>query len=304
MNFFKQIATILVLILGYSNLAAQTTIRKSDNKWNLLVDNKPFEVKGVTFGYTDAIENYEHYFEDLNFLGVNTIRIWATNKNTKKLLDAAHAHNIKVMVGIWMRHGRAGMEADDSFNYLEDKAGMEDMYNNALNTVDDYKNHPAVLTWAIGNEVYLNMATDEEKEAYSKLLERICSTIKRVDKNHPITSVEAWTFSLDWWQKFVPSIDIYGLNSYGTGANYLASKLEKKGIDKPYIITEFGVTGEWDIKAEKNGVKIEPTDKEKYEAIALGYINWIKNKSSCLGVYVFHYANGNNFGSPWLFTHH
>ena len=102
----------------------------------------------------------------------------------------------------------------------------------------------------------------------------------------------------------MPSIDIYGLNSYGPGANYLAAELDKRGIDKPYIVTEFGVTGEWDIKNKKNGIAIEPSDSEKYDAIAKGYPNWIKNKPSCLGVYVFHYSNGNDFGTPWLMTHH
>ena len=80
--------------------------------------------------------------------------------------------------------------------------------------------------------------------------------------------------------------------------------MKKRGIDKPYIITEFGVTGEWDIKAKKNEIEIEPSDKEKYDAIALGYHDWIKSKSNCLGVYVFHYSSGTDFISPWLFTHH
>lgn len=283
---------------------AQTTIAKTDGDWNLSVDGKPFEIKGVTFGYVDDVEQYQSYFEDLKFLGVNTIRIWATNDDTETLLDVAHANNIKVMVGIWMRHGRPGMEDDDRFNYLEDDNGMDIMYNNALNVVETYKNHPAVLTWAIGNEVYLNMETDAEKTAYSKLLERICSAIKKQDSNHPITSVEAWTFGLQWWETYVPSIDIYGLNSYGPGANLLASELEKRQIDKPYIITEFGVTGEWDIKSNTHGVTKEPTDKEKYEAISKGYTQWIQPHPNCLGVYIFHYANGNEFISPWLLTHH
>lgn len=295
--------TLLICFLG-CYLNAQTTIIKTDSIWKLHVDGKPFDVKGVTFGHVDDVENYDAYFKDLQALGVNTIRLWATGKNTMKLLDVAEKYNIKIMMGIWMRHGRPGMEDDDSFNYLKDTEGMETMYNNAIEVVQKYKNHPAVLTWGIGNEVYLNMATDAEKEAYSKLLERICSDIKKIDENHPITSVEAWTFGLDWWQKYVPSIDIYGLNSYGAGANYLADELKKRNIDKPYIITEFGVTGEWDIKAEKNGVKIEPSDQEKYDAIAKGYHDWIKSKPNCLGMYVFHYANGNNFGTPWLFTHH
>ena len=170
-------------------------------------------------------------------------------------------------------------------------------------TVKKYKDHPAVLTWGIGNEVYLNIATNAEKEAYSKLLEKICKEIKILDKNHPITSVEAWTFGLDWWQKLVPSIDIYGLNSYGAGANYLQTELDKRNIDKPYIITEFGVTGEWDIKQEKNGVKVEPNDLEKFDAIANGYNEWIANKSKNLGVFVFHYSNNKNHMAPWLLTH-
>ena len=286
------------------SLHAQTSISKNGDNWELLVDGEPFDAKGVTFGYVDDVENYQFYFNDLKFLGVNTIRIWATNEHTDKLLDVAHQHGIKVMMGIWMRHGRPGMEDDDSFNYLEDHEGMEAMYDNAINTVNQYKEHPAVLTWAVGNEVYLNIATDAEKEAYSKLLERICGDIKKIDTTHPITSVEAWAFGLDWWQKHVPSIDIYGLNSYGAGANYLAGELEKRNIDKPYIVTEFGVTGEWDIEAEKNGIKIEPTDQEKYDVIVHGYQDWIKSKPNCLGVYIFHYANGHDHMSPWLFTHH
>ncbi|MEW4923253.1 glycoside hydrolase family 2 TIM barrel-domain containing protein [Algibacter sp. 2305UL17-15] len=291
-------------ICSVSSSNAQTTLQKTNNNWELLVNGKPFEIKGATFGYDNDVPNYDTYFKDLNFLGVNSIRTWATDENSQQLLDTAHKYNIKVMVGIWMRHGRPGMEDDDSFNYLEDKKGMEAMYTNAINTVEKYKNHPAVLTWGIGNEVYLNMATDEEKTAYSKLLERICSEIKKRDKNHPITSVEAWTFGLEWWQKYVPSIDIYGLNSYGAGAGVLASELEKRAIDKPYIITEFGVTGEWDIKAEKNGIKIEPSDQQKYDAIAKGYHDWIVTKPANLGAYVFHYANGNDFIAPWLFTHY
>lgn len=294
---------ILSLIMSIG-VQAQTTVQKTNKGWSLSVDDNPFEIKGVTFGYDKDVENYDRYFKELQFLGVNTIRTWAAGENTKNLLDAAQTYGIKVMVGIWMRHGRPGMEDDDRFNYLEDAEGMEDMYVNAVKVVKQYKDHPAVLTWGIGNEVYLNIATGPEKEAYSKLLERICSRIKKLDPNHPITSVEAWTFGLEWWQKYVPSLDIYGLNSYGPGVSYLQGELDKRNIDKPYIITEFGVTGEWDIKQEKNGVKVEPSDQQKYKAIANGYPDWIQNKPSCLGVYVFHYSSGNDFLSPWLLMFH
>ncbi|WP_040559509.1 glycoside hydrolase family 2 TIM barrel-domain containing protein [Kordia algicida OT-1] len=283
---------------------AQVTLEKKDTTWSFMVNGKPFTVKGVTFGHDNDTANYDLYFKDLKALGVNTIRTWATGEHTEKLLNTAEKHNIKVMVGIWMRHGRPGMEDDDSFDYLEDTEGMETMYNHSIKVVEKYKNHPAVLAWGIGNEVYLNIATDAEKEAYSKFLERLCSNIKKIDQNHPISSTEAWTFGLDWWEKYVPSIDVYGLNCYGAGADFLSEELSKRNIDKPYVITEFNVTGEWDIKAEINGVKVEPSDEEKYSAIVNGYQNWIQNKTNCLGVYIFHYSNGNEYASPWLFTHH
>lgn len=300
----RLLCILIVFGLLNSKINAQVNLKKTDSTWTLMVDGEPFDVKGATFGHDHDIENFNSYFKDLQFLGVNTIRIWGTNDDTIKLLDAAHKYNIKVLMGIWMRHGKPGMEGDDNFNYLEDTKGMEAIYKEAIEVVEKYKNHSAVLSWGVGNEVYLNIATDPEKEAYSKLLERICSKIKTLDPNHPITSVEAWTIGMDWWYKLVPSIDIYGLNSYGAGASLLAEELEKRGIDKPYIITEFGVTGEWDIDYKKNGIKVEPNDQQKYDAIAKGYHDWIKNKSSCLGVYVFHYGSGNNFGSPWLLTHH
>lgn len=282
---------------------SQVTIEKSDNTWKLLVDKEPFDIKGVTFGYDDDPANFMTYFKDLKSIGVNTIRTWGTGPNTSLLLEAAERHNIKVLLGIWMRHGRPGMEADDSFDYLKDIDGMEVMYNTAIDVVRRFKGHPAVLAWGIGNEVYLNTETDEEKVVYSKFLERVCKDIKSMDKEHPILSVEAWTFGLDWWEQYVPSLDIYGLNVYGAGADLLQEELDKRQIDKPYVITEFGVTGEWDIKTKKFGVTKEPSDAEKYNVIVEGYNNWVVPKPSCLGVYMFHYGDGNHFAAPWLLTH-
>ena len=297
-TFFLFFSILLAL-----NIQAQTTIKQINGKWTFLIEGKSFEVKGATFGYDKDVNNYEKHFQELNNLGVNTIRTWGTGEHTRKLLDVAHKYNIKVMLGIWMRHGKPGMEADDSFDYVNDSIGKETMYKNTLSIVEKYKNHPAILTWGVGNEVYLNMATDKEKIAYSKLLERICFQIKKIDENHPVTSVEAWTFGVDWWLKYVPSIDIFGINTYGAGANILPQELAKKGVKKPYVITEFGVRGEWEIKKDKNGVIPEPTDQEKYDAIVKGYSEWIKPKPNCLGVYVFHYANDNRHVAPWLLTH-
>jgi len=299
----KSYLSIYLVFFVYVLTVAQTRVQQNEGQWQFMIDGEAFKVKGATFGYDEDVANYDDYFKELKFLGVNSIRTWGTGKNTGALLDAAEKFNIKVMLGIWIRHGRPGAEADDSFNYLEDKAGMEEMYNNAIEVIKSYKDHPALLLWGVGNEVYINTATDEEKLAYSKFLERVCSSIKSLDDQHPVASVEAWTFGLDWWEKHVPSLDVYGLNSYGPGAGILSEELKKRNIAKPYVITEFGVMGAWDMPKDENGVTQEPDDEQKYNAIVKGYPDWIDSKDNCLGVYVFHYGNSDEYVGPWLLTH-
>jgi exo-beta-1,3-glucanase (GH17 family) len=122
---------------------SQTTIEKTTLGWSLLVDGSPLKIKGATFGYDKEVENKEAYFKDLKFLGLHTIRTWATDENTPQLLDAADKYGIKVMLGIWMRHGRPGMEDDESFDYLTDTKGIEAMYTDAIETVEAYKKIPS-----------------------------------------------------------------------------------------------------------------------------------------------------------------
>lgn len=296
----KHLLFILSLFI-VPGIMAQTTVKKENGAWQLYVDGAPFDVKGVTIGgKTTKKETISATFKDLQFLGVNSIRTWGTDEDTRMLLDTAQAYGIKVMVGIWMRHGRPGMEGDDNFNYLEDKQGMEDMYNYALKTVRDYKDHPAVLCFGVGNEVVLNIATDAEKKAYAQYLEKVCSAIKAEDPAHPVASVSAWTFSWEWWRDYTPSIDIYAINVYGAGADRIPDEMANLKIDKPYVITEFGVRGEWEVPKDDNGLEIEPDDREKYDVIAEGYPKWIKPKPACLGVYVFHYSHSTTHGSVWL----
>ena len=296
----KKIVVAALLVLTQGIVLAKTTVKKENGEWKLFVNEQPFQLKGLTFGGDVTKENVGGYLRDLRFLGVNTVRTWGTNDNTKILLDSAEVYGIKVMLGIWMRHGRPGMEGDDSFDYLTDSKGMDDMYKGAIATVEQFKNHPALLYFGVGNEVYLNIATDEEKKAYSLFLEKVCSHIKSIDSNHPIVSVDAWSFGFKWWKEYVPSVDIYGVNSYGPGVAQIPNELQKAGVDKPYVITEFGVSGEWDSKKDRNGSLIEPSDEDKYHDIAVGAKEWILSKPSCLGVYVFHYGNDNSFGSVWL----
>jgi hypothetical protein len=298
----KLLGSLLLSLCIGSNFvyADESKVVKENGRWQLLVNGKPYVVKGATFGRPITKENIGGYMKDLRSMGVNTLRTWGAGKETKLLLDSANAYGIKIMVGIWMRHGRPGMEGDDNFDYLHDKKGMDDMFAGALEAVRLYKDHPGVLVWGVGNEVTLNIATDPEKKAYAKFLEGVIQAIKKEDTKHAVASVSAWTFDWKWWKEFTPSLDIYGINVYGGGANQIPDEMTKLGVDKPYMICEYGVNGEWEAKPDQNGLLIEPNDKQKYEVIAKGYHDWIETKENCLGLFVFHYGNGDDHGSVWL----
>ena len=59
----KAILFLILTIVTSENIKAQTTVENINGKWTFIVDAKPFEVKGVTFGYDNEVDNYEKYFQ-------------------------------------------------------------------------------------------------------------------------------------------------------------------------------------------------------------------------------------------------
>ncbi|HEV7298345.1 MAG TPA: glycoside hydrolase family 2 TIM barrel-domain containing protein [Tepidisphaeraceae bacterium] len=283
--------------------AGRVEVTVRDRQASLVVDGRPFQVQGVTFGVSiDDPDRLDAAFKDLKFLGVNAIRTWDTEERSALLLDAAERHGIKVVLGLWLRHGRPGAEGDDSFDWVSDEAGRQAQLDRTLATVQRFKDHPALLMWGVGNEVILNIATEPAKLAYAKFLGSLCREIKAIDRDHPVMSVEAWTIGWQYWADHAADVDVYGTNVYGPGAGVLDGEHKRMGMTKPYLISEFGVRGEWDAPKDQNGLEIEPNDKEKYDAIATGYREWIRPQPMCLGAFVFHYGDNDDHAAVWLST--
>lgn len=296
------ISSLLLLAASALPLSAAVSIEGAANDWRFAIDGKPFYVHGVTWGggkYNEAAWRAD--FTALQGLGVNAVRTWGCGDETGKLLDLAHEHGIKVMAGLWMRHGRVGAEGDDVFNWITDTAGKQGQYDGNLAWVAKYKDHPALLCWGVGNEVILNIGPEEEKIAYSEFLGKLTAEIKKLDPHHPIASVDAWTMAWPYWKKYAPAIDIYAVNTYGYGAPALVAEQDKLAINHPYMITEYGATGEWETKEDGNGVRMDPTDQEKYGIIATGFPDMIgKFKGRNLGGFVFHFGNSFDSTGLWL----
>ena len=77
--------------------------------------------------------------------GGNAVRI-GFNDKVGEVLDEAQRLNLTVLFGLPVQAERNG------FDYGDEQA-VQEQYNRMRKIVETYKDHPALLMWAIGNEL-------------------------------------------------------------------------------------------------------------------------------------------------------
>ncbi len=122
-----------------------------------------------------------------------------------------------------------------------------------------------------------------------KAVGELAKLVKTLDPNHPAMTVvaEVSQEKIDLIKKYAPEIDVLGVNSYG-GLASLPKRLKEYGWTKPYIVTEFGPLGPWEMGKTPWGAAFEQTSSEKAMMFAKNYHSSIKNQSGwCVGSYSF-----------------
>ena len=281
--------------------AGPSTVRVtgSQGDWQLNVNGAPYEVKGITYGPKES--DADGYMRDLKNMGVNTIRTWGVDDaTTPGFLDKAAQQGIKVIVGHWL---------DQGVDYVNDTE-----YKNARKTeivarVNALKNKQGVLMWDIGNEVILTMqdhglaadVVEARRVAYAKFVNEVAVAVQAADPNHPVTSTDAYTQAWMYYKQYTPALNLLAVNSYGA-IDTVKRDWISGGYTKPYILTEGGPHGEWEVPNDINGVPDEPTDLEKKAGYTYSW-NALKGHSGvALGGTEFHYGLENDFGGVWLNT--
>jgi exo-beta-1,3-glucanase (GH17 family) len=271
----------------------------TQGNWQLQVNGAAYRLKGLTYGPPQAAA--DGYMRDLHNMGVNTIRIWGVDDaNTPTLLDRAAQQGIKVVVGHWLNQGA---------DYVNDTAYMNSVKTEVVNRVNALKNNPGVLMWDVGNEVILTMqdhglsATEVEARriGYAKFVNQLAQAIHAADPNHPVTSTDAYTGAWPYYKQYAPDLDLLAVNSYGAIGN-VYNDWVSGGYTKPYIVTEGGPAGEWEVPNDVNGVPTEPTDVQKRDGYTSSVNAINAHPGVSLGVTEFHYGLENDFGGVWLNT--
>lgn len=258
-------------------------LKQIDGNWILLRNGDPYLIRGA--GGPGPLDR-------LAAAGANSIRVWNTD-NVEPILDEAHALGMTVAVGIWLGHERHG------FDY-NDKVRVREQMEKARNAVLRYKDHPAVLLWGVGNEME-GFESGDDPRIWAAVND-VAAMIKEVDPHHPTMTVTAEIGGgrSEMVHKHVPAIDIHGINSYG-GASSIAKRMKEAGATKPYVITEFGPAGPWEMPTSEWGAPFEQTSTQKAEYYRRGYQQSIlDNPGMALGAYAFLWGNKMEGTATWF----
>ncbi|MFF4934748.1 discoidin domain-containing protein [Streptomyces griseofuscus] len=278
-------------------------VEGTQGNWRLTVGGQPYTVKGVTWG--PAVSDAPTYLPGVKAMGANTIRTWGTDGSSKTLLDAAAANGIRVINGFWLQPG-GGPGAGGCVDYVTDTTYKNAMLTEFAQWVDAYKSHPATLMWNVGNESVLGLQNcysgsqlEAERNAYTSFVNDVAKKIHSIDPDHPVTSTDAWTGAWPYYKRNAPDLDLYAVNSYSNVCKVRQDWLDG-GYTKPYIITETGPAGEWEVPDDVNGIPDEPTDIQKADAYTKAWNCVTGHQGVALGATLFHYGTEHDFGGVWF----
>lgn len=172
--------------------------------------------------------------------------------------------------------------------------------------METYRDHPAVLMWNVGNESILGLQNcyggeelERQRNAYASYVNQVAQAIHAVDPDHPVTSTDAWTGAWPYYQANAPDLDLYAVNAYADVCNVRQDWIDG-GYDKPYVVTEAGPAGEWEVPDDANGVPLEPSDPAKRDGYRRAWNCITGHQGVALGATLFHYGIAGDFGGVWF----
>ena len=263
---------------------AKVEIRNTAGRFQLFVNDQAFYIKGA------GVEHGSH--EKLAAHGGNSLRTWSTDNGRdtgKQFLDRALSNGLYVAMGLDVDHERRGFNYDDTNAVAKQLALLKSQ-------VLEYRNHPALLLWVVGNE--LNF---EKNPKVWDAVNDLSKMIHEVDPNHPTTTTLAGFTqeTANLVKTRAPDLDFICFQMYSDIAN-LPRYLQAAKWDKPYIVSEWGATGHWECGKTAWGAPIENDSTTKADLYERRYKVVIEpDQKLCLGSYVFLWGNKQERTPTW-----
>lgn len=256
-----------------------------DGQYLLYRGGQPYFIKGG---------GGKKYFDRLAEYGGNSVRTWGS-ENAGEILDQAHRLGLTVTLGLWVQHERHGFDYDDPVS-------VNSQLDKIRKVILQYRNHPALLMWGIGNEVNLNSRNPKVWDS----IQAIARMVHELDGRHPTMTVLAGSPARDISHilQRCPDIEILGVNVYA-GLEHTPATIRNAGWEGPYVVTEWGNDGYWEVSRTGWGASLEQTSVQKADAFMRRYLQVMDTDSERnLGGYVFLWGHTREKTPTWfgLFT--
>jgi O-antigen biosynthesis protein len=231
-------------------------------------DDKLF-IRGVTYGTfrpgADGGEydpsSVERDFAQMAAHRINAVRLYTMPP--RWLLDAACRHGLRVMVGLpWEQH----------VAFLDDRTRVRSIEERVRAAARACAGHPAILCYAIGNEIPASIVRWHGARQVERFLERLYRAVKAEDPGALITYVNYP--STEYLQ--LDFVDLICFNVYLESRDQLVpylARLQNLAGDRPLLLAEVG------LDSRRHG--------EAEQASALNWQLRTSFASGCAGVFVF-----------------
>jgi hypothetical protein len=284
-----------------------------NNHYQLMVDNKPYIIKGVCYNPITIGTNHEYdWWGDpakpwmvdgklMKEMGINTIRLYQAHENKEEvhqvIRDLYNNYGIRTILGHWLGFWEYPCP------FYGDKEFQDRIKKDVLDMVKEYKDEPGVLLWILGNEnnysclgrvnpwssEEVDKETDPVKKKdirsriYYSYINDISKEIHKIDSSHPVALGNGELAGLDYANKYCQDVDLVACIIYrGKTFGNLFRSL-RATFDRPIMIAEFGADC-YDAKLKKEDQNmqayfLESQWRQIYENLA----NNPKGSGNCIG---------------------
>jgi exo-beta-1,3-glucanase (GH17 family) len=274
MKIPTHIFVAIAIILGMASCNVNSPVAPVRNN-AILVDGDPFEIKGICYHPVpkgSRVRDFSQLTEDLALMkeaGINTIRVYEPIAE-RTVLDEIGAAGLKVII---------------SFGYNQE--GKYDILSGTyLDYVNEFKDHPAILLWELGNEYNFHPEWfGGDITVWYTALNAAAKAIQKVDTNHLVSTAHGEipdSETLD----LCPDIQIWGMNVYRwDDPESLLAEWTKSHPGRPMYFAEVGADSFMAIK--NAGYDKGPNEKAQADALRTILEDIDKYPEACAGVVVF-----------------
>jgi GT2 family glycosyltransferase len=204
----------------------------------LFEGDRKLYLKGVTYGTFRPDANDDEFpppeivaedFRAMKDNGVNALRTYTAPPCW--LLDEAHRRGLRVMVGL---------AAEREVGYLNDGRSVNEIAESMRARVSSNACHPAVLCFAVANEIPTSIVRWFGRREMERFIERLCEAVRSEDPQALVTYVNYP--STEYLQ--LPFVDLLAYNVYLESPERLSAylaRLHNIAGERPLVMAELGL---------------------------------------------------------------